>query len=427
MQLQSAQAGQNSHGSGNEHSAGALMALVPSRQATHRAVRNGAWNDPATWSSRQVPGGGDKVFIPAGRTVSYNRDSSEALQWVRVDGRLRFATARDTKLTLDTFVVTPDGEIEIGSDRNPVRAQNSAQIVFTTDGALDSRTDPQRLGRGIISHGTVEIVGADKLDHVALRRDARKGDRELVLDLPNGQDRPRGWQVGDKLVLGGTDISLQGNNQNNSRFQDEVLTITSIQGNRIRFTNDDIRNGNRRVLRFDHSRPEHLRDEVDLYVANISRNVSFSSQNGKTVPTQRRAHAMFMHNPDVTIKNAGFYDLGRTNKRRPIDDPGHNIDGSVGRGTNPRGRYGLHIHKTGVNPGDGSVTVKGNAVVGSPGWGIVQHESKGIFSDNVVFDVVGAGFVTESGNESGWWINNIAIKTTGDGSPAVDPAVLARV
>src|SRR5207248_3115093 len=35
----------------------------------------------------------------------------------------------------------------------------------------------------------------------------------------------------------------------------------------------------------------------------------------------RRGHIMFMHNPDVQVANVGFYGLGRTDKRRPIDDP----------------------------------------------------------------------------------------------------------
>jgi hypothetical protein len=59
--------------------------------------------------------------------------------------------------------------------------------------------------------------------------------------------------------------------------------------------------------------------------------------------------------------------------------------------------------------------VKGSVVVGSPGWGIVHHDSHAVVEDNVVFDVVGAGIVAEAGNEIGTWRHNLTIKTTGDG------------
>ncbi len=59
--------------------------------------------------------------------------------------------------------------------------------------------------------------------------------------------------------------------------------------------------------------------------------------------------------------------------------------------------------------------VTGNVVWGSPGWGIVHHDSHAQLIDNVVFDVVGAGIVAEDGNELGLWKNNLSVKATGDG------------
>ena len=44
-----------------------------------------------------------------------------------------------------------------------------------------------------------------------------------------------------------------------------------------------------------------------------------------------------------------FITLGRTDKNQLIDDVGKNVDGSQGYGTNPRGRYPLHFHRTGVD------------------------------------------------------------------------------
>ena len=54
-------------------------------------------------------------------------------------------------------------------------------------------------------------------------------------------------------------------------------------------------------------------------MADVSRNVVFESQEPNVV--ERRGHIMFMHDGDVQVEAAGFYGLGRTDKRRPIDDP----------------------------------------------------------------------------------------------------------
>ncbi|MEL6166295.1 MAG: hypothetical protein AAFR37_21965, partial [Cyanobacteria bacterium J06628_3] len=116
----------------------------------------------------------------------------------------------------------------------------------------------------------------------------------------------------------------------------------------------------------------------------------------------------------MRVYNAGFYGLGRTDKSIPIDDIGQNVDGSPGNGTNIRSRYALHFHRAGSEDINGMAAVaKGNAIVDSPGWGIVHHDSHAIIEDSVVFDVVGSGIITESGNEIGAWRNNITIKTVG--------------
>ena len=132
---------------------------------------------------------------------------------------------------------------------------------------------------------------------------------------------------------------------------------------------------------------------------------------------------MFMHNPNVDVENAGFYDFGRTDKSIPIDDtptdgekPQTNMNGTPATGTNPRGRYALHFHRTGDSDVNG-VQAKAidDVVWGSPGWGYVNHESNVLMQDNVAFDVRGASFVTELGTELGSFIDNIAIKGVGDG------------
>ncbi len=398
----------------------ALLDLVPHAQATHKAIRNGSWFDPNTWEGGQIPEDDAKVLIPTRLHISYDQESTARIDTLRVDGTLQFAADQNTQLLIDTFVVAPDGTLLIGTEGQPVQADITTRITFTSDQPIDTTWDPKQLSRGLVSHGQARIFGVEKLDFVALQRDPLAGDNELILNL-DGMSEPLGWQVGDQLVLGGTGYNWRGSNDDNTQFQDEVLTITEINGNRIRFTNNDILTGDNSVLRFDHQRPAGLQDQVSLYIANTTRNVVFETENADQTPIQQRGHVMFMHNADVQVLNAGFYNLGRSDKSQIVDDPGQNVDGSVGHGTNPRGRYALHFHRTGVDDIHGiPALAQGNAVVGSPGWGIVHHDSHAVLTDNVVFDVMGAGIVAESGNEIGAWHNNLTIKTTGDANPGHD-------
>jgi Ca2+-binding RTX toxin-like protein len=392
----------------------ALLDLVPTAKATHVAQKDGSWFDPSVWQNGVVPDNGADVWIQPGLTVTYDAKSDARINTIRVDGTLQFAANQTTKLLIDTFVVAPEGHLIMGDANNPIASSQSARIIFTGDRPIDPILDPTQLGRGLISHGHVSIHGADKLDFTGLAQNALAGDNELVLNLPSGSS-PMGWNVGDQLVLGGTSYDHWGDDANNNRFHDEVLTITAINGNRIQFTNNDIPSGDNTKLRFDHTRPAGYEDSLTLYVANTTRNISFETENGAATPLQNRGHVMFMHNPDVVVENAGFYNLGRTDKNQLIDDIGLNPDGSQGYGTNPRGRYPLHFHHTEVDTAP--VVAKGNAIVGSPGWGIVQHDSSAILEDNVVFDVLGSGIVAETGNETGTWTHNLTIKTTGDDRP----------
>jgi hypothetical protein len=407
----------------------ALLKLVPVEKATHVAIRNGNWDDPQTWANGVVPPADAEVLITEGVQVLYNIDSNTPIHTLRVDGTLKFASDTNTHLLLDTFVVAPTGKLIIGEHDAPIQSAIKARISFTGDQPIDTTWDPKQLSRGLLSHGSVEIHGAEKQEYVALAKPALQGDRELVLDLPAGSSTPLGWNVGDQVVLSGTRYNATGNNADNSKFQDEVLTITRIDGNRVQFINNDVEGTGSDRLRFNHTPPKTaVQDQLKIYAANLSRNVVFETANADQVPTQQRGHVMFMHSDNVVVENAGFYNLGRTDKSKLIDDVGKNVDGTVGNGTNVRGRYGLHVHRAGLDDPTGSgVILKGNVVQGSPGWGIVHHESNAQVSENVVFDVVGAGIVAESGNEIGAWSQNLTIKTTGDGLLTMRPAQLNRV
>lgn len=390
---------------GGGHHMPELMKLVPTNGATHTAANSGSWFDPKTWGG-QVPGNNARVVIPKGVTVNYDGESNARLFTVRIDGDLSFDTRRDTRMLVDTMVVMSGGGLDIGTKANPVQANATTDIVFApvnpNQRMINKSWDTAQLSRGLITmhNSEVDVWGTEKTPYLTLKDHAKAGDRQLTFD----QAVPSDWKVGDRIVLTGTTGRINWRDKNrshedNSFFEDEVLTITGINGNRVTFSHNDV-NGN--ALRFDHSVPEGY--GLEIYVANLTRNVRFSTEAGDNAQIMERGHIMFM-DQDVDFHNAGMYDMGRSNKDR-IANPN----------TNPRSRYPIHFHETlrhanGYNEAPARVT--GNAIDGSPGWGYVIHGTKAVVEDNVSFDVLGAHYVTEDGDEIAEFRRNIAIKAVG--------------
>uniref|UniRef100_UPI002615AA11 Ig-like domain-containing protein n=1 Tax=uncultured Roseovarius sp. TaxID=293344 RepID=UPI002615AA11 len=150
-------------------------------------------------------------------------------------------------------------------------------------------------------------------------------------------------------------------------------------------------------------------------VANTSRNITFSSEDGEASAVHHRGHVMFMHNDDVDVRYAAFDDLGRTDKSNPAFHVSDLDPATIEADTNVQARYSLHMHRTGTDDQENPAIAMGNSVSGSPGWGYVHHSSHAEFIQNVAFDVFGAAFVAEDGDETGLWLQNMAIKTEGVG------------
>jgi hypothetical protein len=382
-----------------------MLHLAPHDKVTHEAVHDGRWSDPGTWKDRKLPSANANVLVPSGKTVTLDDVLAVSLRTVRVDGNLCFAPDRDTGLIVDTIVVPPGGQLVVGTLEGPIARDKRARIIFADRGPIDTRSDPNLLGRGLIAHGLTSLVGAEITSYVALARAPRKGDTKLVLARV-----PVNWKKGDRLVLTGTMLPGKG-----GQTQDEELTIQDITGTEVMVE----------PLQFDHTVPAHtlLAGEAPLtpYVGNLTRNVSLESQNRNQSELDRHGHVMFMHSPRVTIHYAGFYDLGRTDKRVPVNDP--RLDDKkmliAGSGTNPRGRYPVHFHRTGSDARTAAILVKGCAVMNSPGWGFVNHSSYVHFEDNVAHNVHGAAFVTEAGDEIGSFRRNLAVRSAGSGHDTI--------
>lgn len=377
----------------------AAMDLVPRSEATHIAIADGDWFDSSTWYNGEIPDAGAKVLIPEGIDVNYAGVEDASLFTIRVDGRLSFDTETDSRVVFDTMVVSPTGKLIVGTESDPIHDDVSVELIVANNGPIDTTWDPMLLSRGVIAHGEASIHGMEKDSHEKVTTDPMAGDTELTF-----AEIPEGWQVGDTLVIAGTRFEGHGWSHAEQAVvafpsEDEVRTIVAIEGNKVILDS---------ALEHDHDTP---RDDLKTSVANMSRNVTIQTENGSEAEVYERGHVMFMHSDDVDVRYAAFKDLGRTDKSVDSFDISDIQD--VQYDSNVQGRYSLHLHRTGTGNIDEPTQVIGNAVWGSPGWGYVHHDSNAVMDNNASFDTFGAGFVAETGNETGVWNDNIAIYAEG--------------
>lgn len=387
-----------------QHEHMALLDLVKHEYVTDSAIQSGDWDDPATWKNGRLPGDDANVLIPDDIVVTLDSVQEEVLRTIRVDGTLQMATDADSGLVVDTLVVDPGGSLIMGTAADPIPASFESKIIIADTGAIDTDWDPLLLSRGVISHGTTSMYGAETTSYVAVA-----GDHEEWIQNDDGTrsknrsfeltSEPVGWEVGDRLLL--TLTTHQAGNLHNETAE---LELESINGNVVTTATGLERN---QFL------PEGFEDRFQMQLANVSRNVVIESQNPDT--NARRGHVMFMHSHEAEIYYAGFYGLGRTDKRNPLHQVDYLEDGrrDPESGKNVSGRYSVHFHRNGTD--HDPAVLRGSAIVDNPGWSVVNHSSHVLIEDNVAFDTVGAHFVTEAGDELGTFKRNLAIRANGSG------------
>jgi Ca2+-binding RTX toxin-like protein len=364
----------------------ALMQLVRYDQVTNYAIRSGDWSDPTIWHGGVVPASGARVLIPVGVEINVDAMIPARLSTVRVDGTLSFDTAHNSQLQVDTLVVSDCGEFEMGTAEDPIARGVTARLFITDNGAIDRNWDPYGISRGLIAQGAVSIFGSQVDSYSALAGSVAAGTQALSLATV-----PVGWKVGDSIVIAATAPGTT---------QDETRLITAIAGNLVQLD---------RPLSYGHTAPS---GSFQINVANLTRNAVVESEASSA---DRNGHVMFMHSRDVNISYGGFYQLGRTDKSKPINDPVIQSDWTLkpGTGTNPRARYAVHFHRAGVDDASDPAVITGSVVDGGPGWGFVNHSSNVDMIGNVAYGVNGAAFVSEVGDEIGGFYSNLAIGTTG--------------
>jgi G8 domain len=334
------------------------------------ASASGNWNDAATWQGGRLPRDGDNVRIPQGITVSLNDRASAALANVVVEGELAFAPNQDTRLTVDTMLVAATGAVEMGSPERPLRTGRSAELVIQS--RAEAPLNVAERTRGVIASGRFVTNGPDKDHMAALAGDARNGSSSLQF-----KQAPAGWTVGDEVVVTGTRFHWA-NSQDQTLLENEVRKVTAINGSTVTLD---------AKLIHDHVRAD---PSFSIFVSNLTRPIVIRSANAK--PLTERGHAMFMQGSQVDIRDAAFIDLGRTDKAAATS------------AANIKGVYSVHFHQNGY---DHEQRISGSVIRGTPGWGLANHSSNVVATNNVVHDFAGAAFSAEAGDEIGSFIGNI--------------------
>jgi PKD repeat protein len=363
------------------------------------SVHSGPWSSASTWSTGQVPQAGDVVAIMAGSSVTYDMASSPSLDTVAVEpgGLLQFRTDINTQILAANILVFYGGTLQVGTAGKPIAPGVRADIVIA-DKPLDLVNDPSQYGTGLIAFGTVQMSGSPlPQTFVRLATAPQAGDTSLTLSAPVS-----GWHVGDELILPDTRQLAWNQIGANYAPQWEQMAIAGVSPDGLTITLAA-------PLLYSHQGGVNASGAVQYlpHVADLSRNVMIESQN----PAGTRGHTFFTNYADVDIRYVAFCNLGRTLNSVPVDDTTYAADGTVTHvGTNVKGRYAMHFHhlygRMGGQPNGEQFTAIGN-VVDNDGpntdakWGIVIHETSfGLVQDNVVYNLAGAGIVTENGTET---------------------------
>lgn len=376
-------------GGSNHHDHALAMALLDASDATHIARRDGAWSDPATWSSG-MPGPNARVLVPPELTVTVDEEIETPIGWVRVEGALRFSPTADTLLQATTIVITPTGSLAIGAPDDRVRADKTARLHFLPRSAEERRRDHSDLAGGLIALGSVQLFGAQYDSFAVPMSRLNKNVSHIAFGVP-----PVGWRVGDQLLFPAA----------NAGSEDELRRIASISDDRMAFELEA-------PLDFAHSAPDGVPARVP--VGNLTRNVILAST--ETGELHQRGHVMLMAPTGIEISGAAFRGLGRTSAfaahaLTPGDDP----DQGVTR-ANLIGRYAVHFHLvSGAARESPAQIFSGNAIVDSPKHGLVNHGGYVVAENNVTFAIHGSHFFTENGSEIGSFRNNLAVFSRGSG------------
>ncbi|MDF3057489.1 MAG: hypothetical protein K0R17_1704 [Rariglobus sp.] len=406
---------------------------------TVTAVKSGNWSDPTLWSTGALPGANATVDLGA-HYVTYDVASTVKIKHIHNSGAGIFERAPGSVLWVSTQMfhgIYLEGEADA-----PIPSTNPTRTIYWYSDAPG-----QTVKYGLVCMGPARLRGETKKHFLNAASNLTTGATTIQLIGVAGSN----WKVGDEICITATEASgtattdptytgptafdgswngadsVQTQTQGFKTSQDEPRTITAISGDIITLS---------APLAYNHmvystTLPRGQSVTVRPYVVNFTRSIQHRAEVAST-DLQRRPHIMFMHNDDVDVRYVDVLNFGRTSTDPslyvPVASGGKEVflgSTNLANTNNVRGRYGLHIHGTGSFFGRKMVVIQGIVVRGEngpsmtaipvPGWGITQHNSRAAIEDSITYNVRGAGFVSELGNEIGQWVNNISIWNRGDG------------
>ena len=337
-----------------------------------KSARSGPWSAKDSWEGKAVPGGGDRVLIRTGHTVTYDVKSDAVVRGVNVAGTLAFATDTDTLLNVgllkiqageayseegfdcDGHAMKPeDGKplpaLVVGTMDSPIAAGKTATIRLHHLEGMSKETCPAIVCCG----GRMDLHGQPmSRTWVKLGATTKSGDTAVTL-----ADAVTGWKVGDRVIVTGT--NTHGDAKTESTTEERV--VKAIDGTKLTLD---------QPLTMAHLGDGEYRAEV----ANLSRNVVVESAD----PAGVRGHTMYHKHSAGSLTYAEFRHLG---KKTVL------------------GKYAIHFHLC-------RDTMRGSCVVGCSVWDshnrwvTVHGTDYLVVRDNVGYKSVGHGFFLEDGTET---------------------------
>jgi hypothetical protein len=357
----------------------------PSVAGSHTIVkseREGSWSEVFGESSAS-----DVLVVRHDVILSGNVTANVIV--VADGGRLSFSRTADSRLFLTTLQVLEGGTLDIGTTESPIASAN-VEIVFA-DAVWDYDADPGQYGHGLIVLGTVRMHGSSlSRTYVEADGEIYAGDQAVSV-----ADDLVGWRVGNKVLL--PDSRQNFSSGTSAEGYNEIATVSRSDSRIINLT---------QPLANEHMGARGADGSLVFspYVANLSRNIVLRSEN----PLGVRGHTMFIGRADVDIRYVEFRDLGRTTNNALDNTQFDSLGAATRIGLNQESRYAVHFHHLigpQTPPANGKqFTFMGNSIYNdgpAVKWAIVIHGSHyGLVSRNVVYNIEGAGIVTEDGSES---------------------------
>lgn len=419
------------------------MMMMVRMAATIRSVRSGNWSNPSTWSLGRIPQAGDVVLIADDHTVSHSISSTVKIKDIYIDPDATFRREDGSVLWVDTIFYR--GTYWQGDWKTPV----SGETDFYAQQAPE---DSMRLG--LVGDGKRRIHGIAKAEK--LESDATiSADAESVSLSMTGSN----WAVGDKILFLATDDAgrhkfddepvIYGNAKRYKytsesqlkgipghlnlvqKSHDEVRTITDIDGDTVSF--DAPLSYAHEVISKTFTNGDGRTVTVKPVVANLTRSIVFRAPTAAEEPSydlsdlQNRFHIMHMWNGNMQDAYAEIRNGGRTASNVSLFASGRIVwadlaeTEELSNRNNVPGRYPWHIHRAGSFIQSQPAIAKGLSVwsddtdLPMPGWGMTHHSSRAFIHDCVAYNGVGAGIVSEVGDEIGQWVGNVVAYMRGDG------------